>query len=194
MIQLDFKKQELIPAIIQDSQTKKILMQGYMNEESFNKTLAEKVVWFYSRSKQRLWKKGERSGNVLNVVCLQEDCDNDSLLIQVVPNGPTCHTGQESCFGAQGFSLAELESIIASRIDGNVSDSYTVKMFNKGINKVAQKVGEEATEVVIAALNEGREQVVYESADLLYHLLLLLKSQSISLEEVIKELERRNSK
>jgi phosphoribosyl-ATP pyrophosphohydrolase/phosphoribosyl-AMP cyclohydrolase len=192
MYQIDFKKDNgLVPVVIQDNSTLQVLMVGYMNEEAFSKTLAEDKVTFFSRSKNRLWTKGETSGNFLYVESVQTDCDNDSILIKVTPAGPTCHTGSTSCFGgetARGF-LYKLEKVISQRIDNNTSESYTNKLYRKGINKVAQKVGEEAVELVIEAKDDNPELFRNEAADLLYHLLILLKSKGTdlqSIEEVLK--------
>lgn len=189
---IDFNKGNgLIPAVIQDNNTLQVLMVGYMNEEAYNKTVQESRVTFYSRSKSRLWTKGETSGNHLIVKEITTDCDNDSLLIKVNPAGPVCHTGSKSCFGeepSKGF-LYELEQIISQRIDDNIPDSYTNKLFREGLNKTAQKVGEEAVELVIEAVGDNKELFKNEAADLLYHLLILLKAKGISfsdIEEVLK--------
>ena len=185
----------LLPAIIQDDQTGKVLMQGYMNKESFQKTLAEKVVWFYSRSKQRLWKKGETSGNELKVSSVKLDCDSDSILIQVNPLGPVCHTGADTCFNeANTISydwIKHLESIIDQRKKSGDADSYVASLFAKGINKIAQKVGEEAVEVVIEAKDDNEELFLNESADLLFHYLILLKAKGYKLSDVLEILRSR---
>lgn len=176
----------LLPVIIQDHQTLQVLMLGYMNEEAFEKTKREKIVTFYSRSKQRLWTKGETSKNFLHVVDIQIDCDNDTLLIKANPDGPTCHTGTTSCFKeetSKGFVYA-LEEIISERIDQDVADSYTNQLYRRGINKVAQKVGEEAVEVVIEAKDENDELFKNEAADLLYHYLILLKAKGFRLQDI----------
>ncbi len=180
------KTDGLIPVIIQDNTNNNVLMLGYMNAAAFEQTKREKRVTFYSRSKQRLWTKGETSGNFLNVVSIQLDCDSDTLLIKVKPNGPTCHTGSTTCFGepdSKGF-LYELEQTIDQRISNNDPNSYTNKLFQRGINKVAQKVGEEAVEVVIEAKDDNRELFLNESADLLYHLLILLRAKNATLSDV----------
>ncbi|NVK66868.1 MAG: bifunctional phosphoribosyl-AMP cyclohydrolase/phosphoribosyl-ATP diphosphatase HisIE [Flavobacteriales bacterium] len=180
------KTDGLIPVIIQDNTSNNVLMLGYMNAAAFEQTKREKRVTFYSRSKQRLWTKGETSGNFLNVVSIQLDCDSDTLLIKVKPNGPTCHTGSTTCFGepdSKGF-LYELEQTIDQRISNNDPNSYTNKLFQRGINKVAQKVGEEAVEVVIEAKDDNRELFLNESADLLYHLLILLRAKNATLSDV----------
>ena len=185
----------LLPAIIQDDQTGKVLMQGYMNKESFQKTLAEKVVWFYSRSKQRLWKKGETSGNELQVSSVKLDCDSDSILIQVNPLGPVCHTGADTCFNeANTISydwIKHLESIIDQRKKSGDANSYVASLFAKGINKIAQKVGEEAVEVVIEAKDDNEELFLNESADLLFHYLILLKAKGYKLSDVLEILRSR---
>ena len=174
-MKLDFKKTNgLIPVIIQDSYSLKVLMLGYMNEEAFAKTKAEKRVTFYSRSRDTLWTKGETSGNFLNVVGLSHDCDKDTLLIKVIPEGPVCHTGSISCFkdeSVKGF-LYELEKAIDDRISNNASKSYTNELYKRGINKVAQKVGEEAVELVIEAKDDNIDLFKNEAADLLYHFLI----------------------
>ena len=198
----DFNKYKLIPAIIQNKKTKKILMQGWMNKESFDKTLETKKVWFFSRSKDRLWQKGESSENYLNVEQIKLDCDNDSILIQVTPEGPTCHTLNESCFDNEldndildkDFSLQALEEIIEARKTEMPDNSYTTSLFNEGIKKITKKLGEEASEVIIASLAEKRSDLIYESADLIYHLLVLLANEDISLQEVVDELSSRHNK
>jgi phosphoribosyl-AMP cyclohydrolase / phosphoribosyl-ATP pyrophosphohydrolase len=196
MISIDFKKGNgLVPAVIQDNNTLQVLMVGYMNEEAFNKTCDDGKVTFFSRSKNCLWTKGETSGNFLYVKEITTDCDNDALLIMVDPAGPVCHTGKKSCFGeetSKGF-IYELEQIINQRIDDDVQDSYTNRLFKKGINKVAQKVGEEAVELVIEAKDDNPELFKNETADLLYHLLILIKAKKISfsdIEEILKSRHR----
>jgi phosphoribosyl-AMP cyclohydrolase / phosphoribosyl-ATP pyrophosphohydrolase len=193
MDQIDFKKGNgLVPVVVQDNSTLQVLMVGYMNEEALNKTTKERKVTFFSRSKDRLWTKGESSGNYLNVVEISADCDNDSILIKANPEGPTCHTGSTSCFGEEtpkGF-IYKLEHIINQRINDNTEESYTNKLYKKGINKVAQKVGEEAVELVIEAKDENIDLFKNEAADLIYHLLILLKAKGVdlrSIEEVLKE-------
>lgn len=198
----DFNKYKIIPAIIQNKKTKKILMQGWMNKESFDKTIQTKKVWFFSRSKDRLWQKGESSENYLNVEQIKLDCDNDSILIQVTPEGPTCHTLNESCFDNEldndilekDFSLDALEEIIEARKTEMPDNSYTTSLFNEGIKKITKKLGEEASEVIIASLAEKRSDLIYESADLIYHLLVLLANEDISLQEVVDELSSRHNK
>lgn len=187
----------LIPAIIQDATTKNVLMLGYMNEEAFNKTLETKKVTFFSRSKKRLWTKGEESGNFLNLVDIKNDCDNDSLLIQVNPVGPTCHKKTDTCWGGEnkpnyGF-FSTLEAVIAERVSNkDTSKSYVASLFSKGINKVAQKVGEEAVETVIEAMDNNDELFIYESADLLFHYLMLLQAKGFTLKDIEEELKTRH--
>ncbi len=185
----------LLPAIIQDDHTGKVLMQGYMNKESFHKTLEEKVVWFYSRSKERLWKKGEASGNELQVCSVKLDCDLDSILIKVNPLGPVCHTGTDTCFNEVNSSsydwIKHLETIIEQRQKSGDSKSYVASLFEKGINKIAQKVGEEAVEVVIEAKDDDQELFLNESADLLFHYLILLKAKGYGLGDVLEILKSR---
>jgi phosphoribosyl-ATP pyrophosphohydrolase/phosphoribosyl-AMP cyclohydrolase len=184
---IDFTKANgLVPVIIQDELSLQVLMLGYMNEEAYKKTLAEGKVTFFSRSKNRLWTKGETSGNFLYVKNTEIDCDNDTLLIKVSPKGPVCHKGTTSCFGEQavkGF-LYKLQDTINQRIESNDPNSYTNKIYRKGINKTAQKVGEEAVELVIEAMDNNDELFRNEAADLLYHLLVLLKSKNMRLEEI----------
>ncbi len=185
----------LLPAIIQDDHTGKVLMQGYMNKEAFQKTLDEKVVWFYSRSKQRLWKKGETSGNELQVCSVRLDCDLDSILIKVIPLGPVCHTGADTCFNEINTVsydwIKHLEAIIEQRQKSGDSKSYVASLFEKGINKIAQKVGEEAVEVVIEAKDDNKELFLNESADLLFHYLILLKAKGYGLNDVLEILKSR---
>lgn len=194
-MKIDFNKTGgLIPVIIQDNNTLQILMLGYMNEEAFEKTENERIVTFFSRSKNRLWTKGEESGNSLTVKNIQVDCDNDSVLIKVIPKNIVCHTGTFSCFGekdTKGF-LYELEDKISQRIDNKTEDSYTYSLFRKGINKVAQKVGEEAVELVIEAKDNNDELFKNEAADLLYHFLILLKTKNFTLNEIEEILLSRN--
>lgn len=185
----------LLPAIIQDDHTGKVLMQGYMNKESLQRTLDEKVVWFYSRSKQRLWKKGETSGNELQVCSVRLDCDLDSILIKVIPLGPVCHTGADTCFNEINTVsydwIKHLEAIIEQRQKSGDSKSYVASLFEKGINKIAQKVGEEAVEVVIEAKDDNEELFLNESADLLFHYLILLKAKGYGLNDVLEILKSR---
>jgi len=187
MIQIDFSKGSgLVPAVIQDNNTLQVLMVGFMNEEALLKTEKEGKVTFFSRSKNRLWTKGETSGNYLYVKNITIDCDNDTLLIKVHPAGPVCHKGSTSCFGeetSKGF-LYQLEQIINQRIDDNIPDSYTNKIYRQGINKAAQKVGEEAVELIIEAKDDNIDLFKNEAADLLYHLLILFKSKGVEFSEI----------
>ena len=186
----------LIPAIIQDSETKNVLMLGYMNEESIQKTIETQKVTFFSRSKQRLWTKGEESGNFLNLVSIKNDCDGDTLLIQAKPVGPTCHTGADTCWQEEnkenyGF-ISELENTIKIRREKADSEkSYVASIFEKGINKIAQKVGEEAVEVVIEAKDDNDDLFLSESADLLFHYLILLQAKGFQLNDVVDVLKKR---
>jgi phosphoribosyl-ATP pyrophosphohydrolase/phosphoribosyl-AMP cyclohydrolase len=192
---IDFAKGNgLAPAIIQDKNTMQVLMLGYMNEEAFEKTKTEGKVTFFSRSKNRLWTKGETSGNFLMVEDIQIDCDDDTILIKAQPNGPTCHTGSTSCFKeetAKGF-LYQLEQTISERIDNDFENSYTNKLFKSGINKIAQKVGEEAIELVIEAKDDDANLFKNEAADLLYHFMILLKSKDMKLQEIEEILKERS--
>lgn len=184
---IDFLKNDgLVPVIIQHTNTMQVLMLGYMNQEAFNKTKQEGKVTFYSRSKKRLWTKGETSNNFLIVDQIFEDCDNDTILIKAFPQGPTCHTGSTSCFKeetSKGF-LYELESVIEQRINDGNEGSYTANLFNSGVNKVAQKVGEEAVELVIEAMDNNLDLFKNEAADLLYHLIILLKTKDLKLKDI----------
>lgn len=191
---LDFsKKNGLIPTIIQDNQTQQVLMLGYMNEAALQKTQQEKVVTFFSRSKNRLWTKGETSGNYLKVVSIKEDCDQDALLIKVIPSGPTCHNGTTSCFADETPLpfLNQLEQVIEGRIANQNANSYVASLFQKGINKIAQKVGEEAVELVIESKDNNSDLFLNEAADLLFHYLLLLKAKSFGLADVETVLKSR---
>lgn len=190
------KTNGLVPVIIQHHFTLQVLMLGYMNEEAFAKTLADDKVTFFSRRKNRLWTKGETSGNFLTVKNITVDCDNDTILIKALPNGPTCHTGATSCFGeetSKGF-LYELENTISKRIDENDQHSYTNNLYRKGINKVAQKVGEEAVELIIEAKDNDDHLFKNEAADLIYHFLILLKAKNIKLTDVENMLHQRVKK
>ncbi|NKI32245.1 bifunctional phosphoribosyl-AMP cyclohydrolase/phosphoribosyl-ATP diphosphatase HisIE [Croceivirga thetidis] len=198
-MKIDFDKNSdgLVPAIIQDAKTKKVLMLGYMNQEAFDKTQELQKVTFFSRSKQRLWTKGEESGHFLELVDLKIDCDFDTILVRANPKGPTCHTGTDTCWfeeNKQDFGfLSELEEIIASRKENKEDEkSYVASLFRKGINKIAQKVGEEAVETVIEAKDENDDLFLNESADLLFHLLILLKAKGFGLNDVVKVLESRH--
>jgi len=197
MIEIDFTKGNgLVPVVIQDNTTLQVLMVGYMNQEALDKTISEKKVTFFSRSKNRLWTKGETSGNFLYVKEILPDCDNDSLLIKAEPAGPVCHTGTISCFAeiqSKGF-LYQLENIIKKRIEEDSEESYTNKLFKRGINKVAQKVGEEAVELVIEAKDDNIDLFKNEAADLLYHLLILLKAKGVSLQNIEEVLQGRHKK
>ncbi|HEY5968828.1 MAG TPA: bifunctional phosphoribosyl-AMP cyclohydrolase/phosphoribosyl-ATP diphosphatase HisIE [Chitinophagaceae bacterium] len=192
----DFSKYAdgLMPVIIQDSISNKVLMLGFMNEEAFAKTNADGKVTFFSRSKQRLWTKGETSNNFLLVREIIVDCDNDTLLIKASPTGPVCHTGADTCFNENNssFSLEKLESIIADRKNNPSASSYTSSLFAKGINKIAQKVGEEAVELVIESKDDNKEKFLSEAADLLYHYLVLLQAKNYKLQDVINVLAQRH--
>jgi len=196
---IDFSKTEggLVPAIVQDAITKNVLMLGYMNKEAVDKTLKTKKVTFYSRSKNRLWTKGEESGNFLNLVSMSVDCDQDTLLIKANPVGPTCHKGTDTCWGednneSYGF-ISELEAIITERVaNKDTANSYVASLFSKGINKVAQKVGEEAVEVVIEAMDNNDQLFKEESADLLFHYLMLLQAKGYSLKDIVTVLKNRH--
>ncbi|WP_115839828.1 bifunctional phosphoribosyl-AMP cyclohydrolase/phosphoribosyl-ATP diphosphatase HisIE [Winogradskyella sediminis] len=198
---VDFNKNPdgLVPAIIQDDCTNKVLMLGYMNAEALNKTIDTQLVTFFSRSKQRLWTKGEESGNVLHLIDIKLDCDSDALLIKVNPKGPTCHKGTDTCWNEDnentyGF-ISKLEETIASRIKAKESEkSYVASLFAKGINKIAQKVGEEAVEVVIEAKDDNDELFLEESADLLFHFLMLLQAKGFKMNDVASVLDRRSER
>lgn len=200
-MEIDFLKDKdgLVPVIVQDAQTKSVLMLGYMNDEAYQKTIDTKKVTFFSRSKQRLWTKGEESGNFLHLVDIKVDCDKDAVLAKVNPAGPTCHKGTDTCWGEKneeipGF-LGQLEEIIAGRKqDKENSNSYVASLFRSGINKVAQKVGEEAVEVVIEAKDDNEELFLNESADLLFHYLILLQAKDHSLADVLRVLQSRHKK
>lgn len=186
----------LVPAIIQDEQTGKVLMLGYMNQSAYEKTMATKKVTFYSRSKQRLWTKGEESGNFLNLVSIKNDCDDDTLLLRVRPQGPTCHKGTDTCWeennDAQFGFLTTLEEVIRNRKENLSEKSYVASLFKKGINKIAQKVGEEAVEVVIEAKDDNEQLFLDESADLLFHYLILLQAKGYTLKDVEAVLKNRH--
>lgn len=196
---LDFEKMGgLIPAIIQDARTKNVLMLGFMNQEAYEKTLECKKVTFYSRTKQRLWTKGEESGNFLNVVSVEEDCDHDTLLIKAIPEGPVCHTGTATCFNDNneyGIEfLSYLQDFIEERHREMPEGSYTTTLFESGINRMAQKVGEESIETVIEATNGTDGRMIYEAADMLYHLIVLLTAKGHRIEELAEALNRRHNK
>ena len=197
MTELDFDKQGgLIPAIVQDSQTGKVLMLGFMNEEAYRKTIETNKVTFFSRSRQCLWTKGETSGNFLNVVNILTDCDMDTLLIKANPAGPVCHTGADTCFGEKNMAdvlfLKYLEDFIVRRRQEMPEGSYTTSLFQQGINRMAQKVGEEAVETIIEATNGTDEKLISETADLLYHLIVLLTDKGIKLDKIVAELKKRH--
>ncbi len=194
---IDFTKSGgLVPCIVQDHATRTVLMLGFMNEEALQKTISEKRVTFYSRSKQRLWTKGETSGNFLRVIEIKEDCDHDTLLVYAEPSGPICHTGSDTCFNEvnKGTGLSFLERIIHDRKANPMAGSYTNSLFDSGINKIAQKVGEEAVELVIESKDDNRDLFLGEAADLMYHYLVLLAAKNTNLEEVIEVLRKRHSK
>ncbi len=196
---LDFEKMGgLIPAIIQDARTKNVLMLGFMNKEAYETTLREKRVTFFSRTKNRLWTKGEESGNFLDVVSIENDCDNDTLLIKVIPKGPVCHTGTATCFNDNneiGIEfLSELQDFIYKRHEEMPEGSYTTSLFESGVNRMAQKVGEEAIETVIEATNGTDGRMMYEAADMLYHLMVLFTSKGRRIEELAQALYNRHNK
>ena len=194
---IDFNKNKdgLVPAIIQDNNSHKVLMLGYLNKESLSLTLSTDVVHFYSRTKQRIWKKGEESGNELKVVSLKEDCDNDTLLIRVNPVGPVCHKGDDTCFEDSNMSddfIITLENIIQDRKNNPSDSSYVSSLFKKGTNKIAQKVGEEAVELVIEAKDDNDDLFLNESADLMFHYLILLQEKGFKMKDVVKILRERS--
>lgn len=196
-MKIDFDKMGgLVPAIIQDNETQKVLMLGFMNEEAYQKTLDSGKVTFYSRTKQRLWTKGEESGNFLHVVSIKVDCDNDTLLIQANPVGPVCHTGTDTCWGEKNeqdvMFLKTLQDFIDLRYKEMPEGSYTTSLFKSGVNKMAQKVGEEAVETVIEACNGTDDRLLYEGSDLLYHLIVLLTSKGYRIENLCRELKERH--
>ncbi len=199
MTQIDFKKmQGLVPAIVQDATTKNVLMLGFMNEEAYQKTLELKKVTFFSRTKNRLWTKGEESGHFLHLVSIKADCDNDTLLVMARPEGPTCHKGTDTCWGEKNEAnpllfLSELQDFIEKRHEEMPEGSYTTSLFNDGINKMAQKVGEEALETVIEACNGTNERLIYEGADMFYHLLVLLTAKGLRIADLARELMERHN-
>ncbi|MFI8711490.1 bifunctional phosphoribosyl-AMP cyclohydrolase/phosphoribosyl-ATP diphosphatase HisIE [Brevibacillus brevis] len=202
---LRFDEKGLIPVIVQDAGSKTVLTLAYMNEESLQKSLATKETWFWSRSRQQLWHKGETSGHTQRIVSMRYDCDGDALVVMVEPNGPACHTGAYSCFSQEVLTdaddepvqvdrfaiLGELEELIAAREAERPEGSYTTYLFEKGVDKILKKVGEEAAEVIIAAKNRSREELRYEASDLIFHLMVLLREQKLPLDEVLTELQRR---
>ena len=198
MMEIDFDKMNgLVPAIIQDATTKNVLMLGFMNKEAYEKTIETKKVTFYSRTRKTLWTKGETSGNFLNLVSIQNDCDNDTLLIKVNPTGPTCHKGTDTCWGESNDAnpllfLSFLQEFIEKRHKEMPEGSYTTSLFNDGLNRMAQKVGEEALEAVIEAVHGTDERLIYEGADMLYHLIVLLTSKGLRIEDLAAELRTRH--
>ena len=194
-MQIDFEKGGgLVPAIIQDPTTRKVLMLGYMNQEAYEKTMATGKVTFYSRSRQCLWTKGETSGNYLHLVSISVDCDNDTLLVKATPDGPTCHTGTDTCWGEKNETnpllfLSELQDFIIKRHEEMPEGSYTTSLFKDGLNRMAQKVGEEALELVIEAVNGTNDRLIYEGSDMLYHLIVLLTSKGLRIEDMARELQ-----
>ncbi|MBR6129623.1 MAG: bifunctional phosphoribosyl-AMP cyclohydrolase/phosphoribosyl-ATP diphosphatase HisIE [Bacteroidaceae bacterium] len=198
-LKIDFDKcGGLVPAIIQDAQTKVVLMLGYMNQEALKKTQETGLVTFFSRSRQCLWTKGETSGNYLHLVDIKVDCDNDTLLVQATPDGPTCHTGTDTCWGEENkpnplLFLSELSDFIEKRHEEMPEGSYTTSLFKDGLNRMAQKVGEEALELVIEATNGTNDRLIYEGSDMLYHLIVLLTSKGLRIEDMAKELMERHN-
>jgi phosphoribosyl-ATP pyrophosphohydrolase/phosphoribosyl-AMP cyclohydrolase len=197
-VKIDFEKMGgLAPAVIQDDKTGKVLMLGFMNEEAFARTKETGKVTFFSRTKNRLWTKGETSGNTLQVTSILPDCDRDTLLVKVRPAGPVCHTGDDTCFGEENTEndmlfLQQLQDLIEQRRQEMPEGSYTTTLFMKGVNRMAQKVGEEAVETVIEATNGTEERFLYEAADLMYHLMVLLTSKGLRLEDLCRELKKRH--
>ena len=198
-MKLDFEKMNgLVPAIIQEDRTLRVLMLGFMNEEALQKTLSTNKVTFYSRSRKCLWTKGETSGNYLNVVSIKCDCDNDTLLIKAIPDGPICHTGADTCWNERNTSsplafLSELQDFIEKRHEEMPEGSYTTSLFKDGLNRMAQKVGEEALETVIEAVNGSDERLIYEASDMFYHLIVLLTEKGIRIERIAEELQTRHN-
>lgn len=198
-MEIDFEKMNgLVPAIIQDNRTLKVLMLGFMNEEALQKTLSTKKVTFYSRSRKCLWTKGETSGNYLNVVSVKCDCDNDTLLIKAIPDGPVCHTGADTCWNENNTPnplafLSTLQDFIEKRREEMPEGSYTTSLFKDGINRMAQKVGEEALETVIEAVNGSNERLIYEASDMFYHLIVMLTEKGIRIERIAEELQKRHT-
>lgn len=203
-MKIQFDAQGLVPTIVQDAQTKEVLTLAYMNEESYNKTLETGETWFYSRSRQELWHKGATSGHTQKVVAMRADCDSDALVVEVLPDGPACHTGATSCFYEQIIEkpsdlgsldiLHTLKNIIAEREQQMPEGAYTTYLFNEGVDKIGKKVGEEATEVVIAAKNRDANELTWEASDLVYHLLVLLQEQKVDLYDVLGVLQKRHEK
>lgn len=196
-LKIDFGKLNgLVPCIIQDAVTQRVLMLGFMNEEAYNKTVQEKKVIFFSRSKQRLWMKGETSGNVLDLVDIISDCDNDTLLVKVHPRGPACHTGADTCFNEinEQWNIDALEKVIHDRKVNPSKSSYTTSLFESGLNKIAQKVGEEAVELIIEAKDNNKELFLNEAADLMFHYLVLLQEKGYTFDDVLDVLKKRHKK
>ena len=197
-MEIDFDKLGgLVPAIVQDARTKNVLMLGFMNREAYDKTVATGKVTFWSRTRNCLWTKGETSGNYLNLVEVMNDCDKHTLLVKAIPDGPTCHTGTDTCWGEDNSAnpllfLTELQDFIEKRHEEMPEGSYTTSLFRKGINRIAQKVGEEALETVIEATNGSNDKMVYEASDLLYHLIVMLTEKGLRIEDVAGELQKRH--
>ena len=197
-MEIDFDKLGgLVPAIVQDARTKNVLMLGFMNREAYDKTVATGKVTFWSRTRNCLWTKGETSGNYLNLLEVRNDCDKDTLLVKAIPDGPTCHTGTDTCWGEDNSAnpllfLTELQDFIEKRHEEMPEGSYTTSLFRKGINRIAQKVGEEALETVIEATNGSNDKMVYEASDLLYHLIVMLTEKGLRIEDVAGELQKRH--
>ena len=197
-MEIDFDKLGgLVPAIVQDARTKNVLMLGFMNREAYDKTVATGKVTFWSRTRNCLWTKGETSGNYLNLVEVRNDCDKDTLLVKAIPDGPTCHTGTDTCWGEDNSAnpllfLTELQDFIEKRHEEMPEGSYTTSLFRKGINRIAQKVGEEALETVIEATNGSNDKMVYEASDLLYHLIVMLTEKGLRIEDVAGGLQKRH--
>lgn len=198
-MEIDFEKSGgLVPAIVQDADTRNVLMLGYMNEEAYRKTIETKKVTFFSRSRQKLWTKGETSGNFLNLVSIKSDCDNDTLLVRVHPDGPVCHKGTDTCLGEKNeknplLFLSELQDFIEKRHEEMPEGSYTTSLFKDGLNRMAQKVGEEALETVIEAVNGTDDRLIYEASDMFYHLIVLLTGKGLRIEDIARELTERHS-
>ncbi|CCY80346.1 phosphoribosyl-ATP diphosphatase [Prevotella sp. CAG:1185] len=196
---IDFEKMNgLVPVVVQDSRTLKVLMLGFMNKDAYDKTIETNKVTFYSRTRNCLWTKGETSGNYLNVVSISNDCDNDTLLIKVIPDGPVCHKGTDTCWGEKNETnplmfLTELQDFIETRYKEMPDGSYTTSLFKDGLNRMAQKVGEEALETVIEAVNGTDERLIYEASDMFYHLIVLLTSKNLRIEDIAEELKKRHN-
>ena len=196
---IDFEKMNgLVPVLVQDSRTLKVLMLGFMNKDAYDKTIETNKVTFYSRTRNCLWTKGETSGNYLNVVSISNDCDNDTLLIKVIPDGPVCHKGTDTCWGEKNETnplmfLTELQDFIETRYKEMPDGSYTTSLFKDGLNRMAQKVGEEALETVIEAVNGTDERLIYEASDMFYHLIVLLTSKNLRIEDIAEELKKRHN-